>query len=97
MEGKLAQLLPVISVIVIVLRAVDARVPAVFIFGDSTADVGNNNFLPVSRAKANFPPYGIDFVQGRATGRFSNGLNSADYLGILSLINIFYFLFHLFK
>nr|XP_019701859.1 GDSL esterase/lipase At5g55050-like [Elaeis guineensis] len=80
MEGKLAQLLPVISVIVIVLRAVDARVPAVFIFGDSTADVGNNNFLPVSRAKANFPPYGIDFVQGRATGRFSNGLNSADYL-----------------
>ncbi|XP_073101401.1 GDSL esterase/lipase At4g16230 [Elaeis guineensis] len=80
MEVKIAQLLTVISMIVLVLVAVDASVPAVFIFGDSTADVGNNNFLPASKAKANFPPYGIDFVQSRATGRFSNGLNSADFL-----------------
>lgn len=96
MEGKIAhELLTVISVIVLVLRAVDASVPAVFIFGDSTADVGNNNFLPASTAKANFPPNGIDFVHSRPTGRFSNGLNSADFLGTLSSINI-YLLFNSF-
>ncbi|KAG1362702.1 putative GDSL esterase/lipase [Cocos nucifera] len=82
MEGKIARIFTVISVIVLVLRAVDASVPAVFIFGDSTADVGNNNFLP-SRAKANFPPNGIDFAQSRATGRFSNGLNGADFLDMV--------------
>ncbi|XP_038982236.1 GDSL esterase/lipase At4g16230-like [Phoenix dactylifera] len=80
MEGKIAQLLTFISAIVLVLGAVDASVPAVFIFGDSTADVGNNNFLPASQAKADFLPNGIDFVRSRATGRFSNGLNSADFL-----------------
>ncbi|XP_020247955.1 uncharacterized protein LOC109825513 [Asparagus officinalis] len=54
-------------------------VPAIFIFGDSTADVGNNNFLS-SSARANFPHNGIDFVHQRATGRFSNGLITADFL-----------------
>ncbi|KAK1296621.1 GDSL esterase/lipase [Acorus calamus] len=57
--------------------AAEANVPAIFIFGDSTADVGNNDYLP-TRARANFPYYGIDFPNGTATGRFSNGFNSAD-------------------
>ena len=57
------------------------KVPAIFIFGDSTADVGTNNFLPLSNFKANFPHNGIDFPQSIPTGRFSNGLNSADFLG----------------
>ncbi|KAH9725319.1 GDSL esterase/lipase [Citrus sinensis] len=35
-------------------------VPALFIFGDSLIDNGNNNNLP-SFAKANYYPYGIDF------------------------------------
>jgi hypothetical protein len=51
-------------------------VPAVYVFGDSTVDVGNNQYLP-----GNAPlqlPYGIDFPQSRATGRFSNGYNVAD-------------------
>lgn len=59
----------------------NANAPAIFILGDSTADVGTNNFLPHSKARADFPYYGIDFPKGRATGRFSNGLNSADFLG----------------
>lgn len=59
----------------------NANSPAIFILGDSTADVGTNNFLPHSKARADFPYYGIDFPKGRATGRFSNGLNSADFLG----------------
>ncbi|XP_040370153.1 GDSL esterase/lipase At5g55050-like [Rosa chinensis] len=55
-------------------------VPALYIFGDSTADVGTNNYLPRSRARADFPYNGIDFPQSRPTGRFSNGFNTIDYL-----------------
>uniref|UniRef100_A0A6N2L1T2 GDSL esterase/lipase n=1 Tax=Salix viminalis TaxID=40686 RepID=A0A6N2L1T2_SALVM len=55
-------------------------VPAIFVFGDSLVDVGNNNKLPVSVAKANFPHNGIDFPTKKATGRFSNGKNAADFL-----------------
>lgn len=54
-------------------------VPAMFIFGDSLIDNGNNNNLP-SFAKANYPPYGIDF-SGGPTGRFSNGYTMVDEIG----------------
>ncbi|KAM7505881.1 hypothetical protein LguiB_004785 [Lonicera macranthoides] len=53
-------------------------VPCYFIFGDSLVDNGNNNDLNTT-AKCNFPPYGIDFLQG-PTGRFSNGRNIADFI-----------------
>ena len=56
-------------------------VPCFFIFGDSLSDNGNNNDL-VTLAKANYMPYGIDFPQG-PTGRFSNGRNLADFIGLL--------------
>ncbi|KAJ8427864.1 hypothetical protein Cgig2_015606 [Carnegiea gigantea] len=55
-------------------------VPALFVFGDSLVDVGNNNHLPISIAKANFPHNGIDFPTHKPTGRFSNGKNAADFL-----------------
>ncbi|KAK8580087.1 hypothetical protein V6N13_143220 [Hibiscus sabdariffa] len=51
-------------------------VPAMFVFGDSLIDNGNNNDLP-SLAKANYFPYGIDF-NGGPTGRFSNGYTMVD-------------------
>ncbi|KAL3565507.1 hypothetical protein D5086_033553 [Populus alba] len=51
-------------------------VPAMFIFGDSLIDNGNNNNLP-SFAKANYFPYGIDF-KGGPSGRFSNGYTMVD-------------------
>ncbi|XP_010257904.1 PREDICTED: GDSL esterase/lipase 7-like [Nelumbo nucifera] len=58
--------------------------PALYAFGDSLLDAGNNNYLPTS-AKANFLPYGINFPNG-PTGRFTNGKTSADilaeYLGL---------------
>lgn len=54
-------------------------VPALFIFGDSLIDNGNNNNLP-SFAKANYYPYGIDF-NGGPTGRFSNGYTMVDEIG----------------
>ncbi|CAM8943961.1 unnamed protein product [Rhodiola kirilowii] len=56
-------------------------VPAMFIFGDSLIDNGNNNQL-ASLAKANYYPYGIDF-QGGPTGRFSNGYNMVDTIAEL--------------
>ncbi|CAN1293878.1 GDSL esterase/lipase At1g71691, partial [Linum perenne] len=54
----------------------EALVPALFIFGDSLIDNGNNNNL-ASLAKANYLPYGIDF-NGGPTGRFSNGYTIVD-------------------
>ncbi|KAK1424868.1 hypothetical protein QVD17_20208 [Tagetes erecta] len=59
----------------------EPQVPCYFIFGDSLVDNGNNNRL-VTAAKANYPPYGIDFPQG-VTGRFTNGLTVADVIGQL--------------
>ncbi|KAG9137376.1 hypothetical protein Leryth_017708 [Lithospermum erythrorhizon] len=55
-------------------------VPAMFVFGDSLVDNGNNNDLN-SFAKANYYPYGIDF-RG-PTGRFSNGETVIDLLAKL--------------
>ncbi|KAK2990031.1 hypothetical protein RJ640_004709 [Escallonia rubra] len=58
------------------------QVPAMYVFGDSLVDVGNNNHLKVSFAKADFPHNGVDYPGGKPTGRFSNGKNAADFLGI---------------
>ncbi|KAM0917006.1 hypothetical protein ACQ4PT_009834 [Festuca glaucescens] len=60
---------------------VAASVPAVYVFGDSLADVRNNNHL-LTLLKADFPHNGMDYPGGKATGRFSNGKNSADFLDI---------------
>ncbi|XP_020519008.1 GDSL esterase/lipase At1g71250 isoform X2 [Amborella trichopoda] len=54
---------------------------AMFNFGDSLTDCGNNNNL-ASLAKSNYVPYGIDFFMG-PTGRFCNGRTIADFLGEL--------------
>ncbi|CAN0929477.1 GDSL esterase/lipase At5g37690 [Linum grandiflorum] len=42
-------------------------------------DVGTNNYLNMSTARADFPPNGVDFPAG-PTGRVSNGRNMADYI-----------------
>ncbi|KAF8017895.1 hypothetical protein BT93_H2953 [Corymbia citriodora subsp. variegata] len=52
---------------------------AFFVFGDSLVDSGNNNYL-VTTARADLPPYGIDYPTHRPTGRFSNGLNIPDMI-----------------
>ncbi|KAF5466504.1 hypothetical protein F2P56_016422 [Juglans regia] len=52
-------------------------VPAIITFGDSAVDVGNNNYLPTI-FKANYPPYGRDFVNHQPTGRFCNGKLATD-------------------
>uniref|UniRef100_A0A0E0C7P9 GDSL esterase/lipase n=1 Tax=Oryza meridionalis TaxID=40149 RepID=A0A0E0C7P9_9ORYZ len=58
------------------LAGAEPQVPCYFVFGDSLVDNGNNNNI-ASMARANYPPYGVDFPGG-ATGRFSNGLTTAD-------------------
>jgi hypothetical protein len=63
--------------------------PAMYVFGDSTLDVGNNNYLAGANVpRANRPYYGVDFPGGVPTGRFSNGYNTADFIGrsILGLL-----------
>jgi len=62
--------------------APERLVPAIFVFGDSTVDVGNNNNLPNCSAecRANYPHYGVDYPSQTPTGRFSNGHNLADQI-----------------
>ncbi|KAK7381195.1 hypothetical protein VNO78_33725 [Psophocarpus tetragonolobus] len=55
--------------------------PALYVFGDSLVDSGNNNFLP-TLARANYLPYGIDFPKG-ATGRFTNRKTVVDFIVLL--------------
>ncbi|KAL8136449.1 hypothetical protein V2J09_002450 [Rumex salicifolius] len=78
-----ARVFKLIVEISLTMKAVPATAqlaPALFVFGDSLADVGNNNYLQLSLAKADFPHNGIDFPASKPTGRFSNGKNAADFL-----------------
>ncbi|XP_054796783.1 GDSL esterase/lipase EXL3-like [Prosopis cineraria] len=54
-------------------------VPAIFAFGDSIMDTGNNNNLKTV-VKCNFPPYGQNFEGGKPTGRFCNGKVPSDII-----------------
>ena len=60
--------------------AQDTLVPAIITFGDSAVDVGNNDYLP-TLFKADYPPYGRDFVNHQPTGRFCNGKLATDLTG----------------
>lgn len=79
--------LPIIQSQALVPDRTAARVPAVYAFGDSIIDAGNNNML-LTTAKCNFPPYGRDFIGHRATGRFSNGKVPTDLIGKTIIIHI---------
>ncbi|XP_019431073.1 PREDICTED: GDSL esterase/lipase At1g71691-like [Lupinus angustifolius] len=63
-------------------KANDAKshVPALYVFGDSGLDAGNNNNLK-TLAKANVAPYGIDF-NNTSTGRYTNGKTLTDLIAI---------------
>uniref|UniRef100_J3LAD8 GDSL esterase/lipase n=1 Tax=Oryza brachyantha TaxID=4533 RepID=J3LAD8_ORYBR len=67
--------------------AAKAKVPALIVFGDSTVDTGNNNYLS-TLVRSDFAPYGRDLqlaaagggAGGRPTGRFSNGRLAVDFI-----------------
>ena len=66
----------------IAMAATSATRPSLvtFIFGDSLTEVGNNNYLQYSLARSDFPFYGIDYKNGKPTGRFSNGRTIGDII-----------------
>ncbi|XP_076905368.1 GDSL esterase/lipase At5g42170-like [Bidens hawaiensis] len=57
----------------------NSSIQTILAFGDSFLDSGNNNFK-TSVIKANFLPYGKDFMGGKPTGRFTNGKTIGDYI-----------------
>ncbi|KAI4355379.1 hypothetical protein L6164_004159 [Bauhinia variegata] len=53
---------------------------ALFVFGDSLFDVGNNNYINTTTdMQANIPPYGETFFK-YSTGRFSDGRVIPDFI-----------------
>ncbi|KAK4360701.1 hypothetical protein RND71_019653 [Anisodus tanguticus] len=68
-------------VLLVFVKSVKSEIPlapALYVFGDSIFDSGNNNLLP-TLAKADFKPYGLNF-NGGATGRFTDGKTVADFI-----------------
>lgn len=66
-------------VLILFVASIEAKIPAIIVFGDSSVDAGNNNYIPTV-ARSNFEPYGRDFQGGRPTGRFSNGRITTDFI-----------------
>ncbi|XP_028767295.1 GDSL esterase/lipase At5g45960-like [Neltuma alba] len=70
-------------------EALSKKVSGIYVFGDSTVDPGNNNFVNTP-FKGNFPPYGRDFPNQIPTGRFTNGKLGTDfvasYIGLKDLV-----------
>ena len=61
---------------------------ALFVFGDSLFDPGNNNYINTI-GQANFPPYGETFFK-YPTGRFSDGRLIPDFIGKTDFLFIFF-------
>ena len=61
-----------------------SKVLDLFVFGDSTIDAGNNDYI-LTPTKDDHAQYGRDFIDHKATGRFSNGKLAT----IFSLVSIF--------
>ncbi|KAI9078859.1 hypothetical protein K1719_039200 [Acacia pycnantha] len=80
MASSLA-LIMILSVVMVMAMATSKAegARAFFVFGDSLVDNGNNNYLATT-ARADAPPYGIDYPTRRPTGRFSNGYNIPDFI-----------------
>ncbi|KAJ9690562.1 hypothetical protein PVL29_012954 [Vitis rotundifolia] len=60
-------------------RGLNLSVSAVLVFGDSTVDPGNNNYIQTP-FRSNFPPYGRDFENQEPTGRFTDGRLATDFI-----------------
>ncbi|KAJ8750707.1 hypothetical protein K2173_015888 [Erythroxylum novogranatense] len=57
------------------------KTSALFIFGDSTVDPGNNNYIDTApENRANYKPYGQNGFFEAPTGRFSDGRIIVDFI-----------------
>ncbi|KAL9321155.1 hypothetical protein ACSQ67_012994 [Phaseolus vulgaris] len=79
-------LLSLMQIFILCLLCIMAKVEALnktlsgfYVFGDSTVDPGNNNYIKTP-FRSNFPPYGLDFSNQVPTGRFTNGKLATDYI-----------------
>ena len=84
--SELRCLVPLVVCIFVLLKgtamAQSPKVSAIFIFGDSLSDPGNNNYINPTLSRANTPPNGMDFPGGPiATGRYTNGRTTVDIIG----------------
>ncbi|KAL0398522.1 UNVERIFIED_CONTAM: GDSL esterase/lipase [Sesamum radiatum] len=74
------------------LMAAKHNMTCILVFGDSTVDPGNNNYL-FTPVKSNFLPYGEDLYSGHPTGRFCNGRLTTDFIaeafGFTDLVRAF--------
>lgn len=59
--------------------AAEHNITCMLVFGDYSVDPGNNNRLSTDM-KSNFLPYGMDFFNGRPTGRFTDGRLATDFI-----------------
>ncbi|XP_020238942.1 GDSL esterase/lipase At2g04570 [Cajanus cajan] len=73
------QVIILCSVLLAWVSVARAKVGAMVVFGDSSVDAGNNNYI-ATVARSNFEPYGRDFEGAKPTGRFSNGRIATDFL-----------------
>ncbi|CAL0312079.1 unnamed protein product [Lupinus luteus] len=76
---NLHRMLLVLCFVVTTEASLVKKVSALYVFGDSTVDPGNNNYINTVFT-SNFPPYGIDLPNHVPTGRFSNGKLGTDFL-----------------
>ncbi|KAK8519173.1 hypothetical protein V6N12_012399 [Hibiscus sabdariffa] len=60
------------------LENVKVDLPALYVFGDSFVDAGNNEHFNLQFHR-NYTPYGIDFG-GKSTGRYTNGRTVVDFI-----------------
>ncbi|KAK8517967.1 hypothetical protein V6N12_016801 [Hibiscus sabdariffa] len=81
----------VTTIVIMVSPTPLAEARAFFIFADSLVDNGNNNYLATT-ARADSPPYGIDYPSHKPTGHFSNGLNLPDIISMLYIFTSFPFI-----
>ncbi|XAR51082.1 hypothetical protein NMG60_11005616 [Bertholletia excelsa] len=78
---SLALLILVCSITVKASGSALERTSALFIFGDSTVDPGNNNYIQtIPENRANYKPYGQNGFFDEPTGRFSDGRIIVDYI-----------------
>lgn len=68
----------------VTIEAGNSKVSGIYVFGDSTVDPGNNNYMKTA-FKSDFPPYGRDFPNQIPTGRFTNGKLGTDFIGTILL------------
>ncbi|CAK9315754.1 unnamed protein product [Citrullus colocynthis] len=62
------------------------QIPAIFAFGDSTVDPGNNNNI-ATLLRADHLPYGRNLPGHAASGRFSDGKLTTDYISSVVGLN----------